>query len=77
MDNGSSTNIIFMQHTNDLELEKEALTRNGTPFIGFNKKVKQILGGVVLLVYEEGENMPTKFMVIHYTSSCNMIMGCS
>ncbi|KAF3511592.1 hypothetical protein F2Q69_00006461 [Brassica cretica] len=59
----------------DLGLEESTLTRRITPFIGFSGEVKQTAREVTLPVYAEGINMSTKFLVVDYDSSYNMILG--
>ncbi|XP_048613422.1 uncharacterized protein LOC125587248 [Brassica napus] len=81
VDNGSSSNIIFQTAYQDLGLDESALTRKTTPLVGFNVEVgfsgevKQTAGEVVLPVYAEGINMSTKFLLVDYQSSYNMILG--
>ncbi|WZZ44800.1 uncharacterized protein LOC111211078 [Brassica napus] len=75
VDNGSSGNIIFQDAYKDLGLEESTLTRRITPFIGFSEEVKQTAREVTLPVYAEGINMSTKFLVVDYDSSYNMILG--
>lgn len=75
MDSGSSSNIIFHSAYTDLGLEPKALTRKATPLVGFSGEVKQTLGEVLLLVYAEGINQATKFLVVDCLSSYNVILG--
>ena len=69
VENRTSNNIMFLDAYNDIGLEKDAMTWKVMPLIGFSGNVKQSLGEVVLLVYAEGVNMSTKFLVIDCASS--------
>ncbi|XP_048619925.1 uncharacterized protein LOC125590406 [Brassica napus] len=73
--NESSSNIIFQAAYKDLGLEESALTRRITPLIGFSGEVKQTAGEVTLPVCAEGVNMSTKFLIVDWDSSYNMILG--
>ncbi|XP_033129374.1 uncharacterized protein LOC117126095 [Brassica rapa] len=75
VDNGSSSNIIFLTAYQDLGLEENTLTRKVTPLIRFSGEVKQTAGEVVLAVYAEGINLSTKFLVVDCQSAYNMILG--
>ncbi|XP_013633404.1 PREDICTED: uncharacterized protein LOC106339144 [Brassica oleracea var. oleracea] len=75
VDNGSSSNIIFLTAYQDLGLEENTLTCKVTPLIGFSGEVKQTAGEVVLPVYAEGINLSTKFLVVDCQSAYNMILG--
>ncbi|XP_013617457.1 PREDICTED: uncharacterized protein LOC106323968 [Brassica oleracea var. oleracea] len=75
VDNGSSSNIIFLTAYQDLGLELNTLTRKVTPLIGFSVEGKQTAGEVVLPVYAEGINLSTKFLVVDSESAYNMILG--
>ena len=74
VDIGSSTNIVFLTAFNDLGLEEDSLTRNITPIVGSSGEVKHTTGEVTLPVYAEGINT-TKFLVVDWKSSYNMILG--
>ncbi|XP_013689091.1 uncharacterized protein LOC106392859 [Brassica napus] len=58
---------------NDLGLEEKALARKITPLVGYSGEVKQTTGEVILLVYAEGVNTATKFLVVDCMSSYNII----
>ncbi|XP_013727509.2 uncharacterized protein LOC106431243 [Brassica napus] len=75
IDNGSSSNIIFLTAYQDLGLEDNTLTRKVTPLIVFSGEVKQTAGEVTQPVYAEGINLSTKFLVVDYQSAYNMILG--
>ncbi|XP_048604963.1 uncharacterized protein LOC125582348 [Brassica napus] len=75
VDNGSSSNIIFLTAYQDLGLEENTLTRKVTPLIWFSGEVKQTAGEVVLPVYAEGINLSTKFLVVDCQLAYNMILG--
>lgn len=74
VDIGSSTNIVFLTVSNDLGSEEDSLTRNITPIVVSSGEVKHTTGEVSLPVYAEGINT-TKFLVVDWKSSYNMIHG--
>ncbi|VVB04402.1 unnamed protein product [Arabis nemorensis] len=76
IDNGSSTNILFMEAFKGLGLKEEELTRKSTSLIGFSGEVKQTVGEVTLPVYTGGVNRQTKFLIVDCASAYNAIMGC-
>ena len=59
----------------DLGLEDSALTRKIALLIGFSGEVKRTAEEAILLVYAEGVNMSTKFLVVDCQSTYNMILG--
>ncbi|XP_010424166.1 PREDICTED: uncharacterized protein LOC104709214 [Camelina sativa] len=75
IDNGSSTNILYMQAYKELVLDEGGLTRKSIPLVGFSGEVKQSIGEVTLPVYAEGVNKHTKFLVVDCASAYNAIMG--
>ncbi|XP_013673638.2 uncharacterized protein LOC106377971 [Brassica napus] len=75
VDNGSSSNIIFLTAYQDLGLEENTLMRKITPLIRFSGEVKQTAGEVVLPVYAEGINLSTKLLVVDCQSAYNLILG--
>ncbi|XP_010513510.1 PREDICTED: uncharacterized protein LOC104789524 [Camelina sativa] len=75
IDNGSSTNILYMQAYKELGLDEGGLTRKSIPLVGFSGEVKQSIGEVTLPVYAEGVNKHTKFLVVDCASAYNAIMG--
>ncbi|CAA7055099.1 unnamed protein product [Microthlaspi erraticum] len=75
VDNGSSTNILFMDAYKGLGLDENALTRKSTPLVGFSGEVKQTIGEVTLPVYAGGINRQTKFLILDCATAYNAIMG--
>ncbi|XP_010462614.1 PREDICTED: uncharacterized protein LOC104743203 [Camelina sativa] len=75
IDNGSSTNILYMQAYKELGLDEKELTRKSILLVGFSGEVKQSVGEVTLPVYAEGVNKHTKFLVVDCASAYNAIMG--
>ncbi|KAG7547449.1 Aspartic peptidase domain superfamily [Arabidopsis suecica] len=75
VDNGSSTNILFIQAYKELGLDEVGLTRKSTPLVGFSGEVKQTIGEVTLPVYAGGINKHTKFLVVDCPSAYNAIVG--
>ncbi|XP_010489839.1 PREDICTED: uncharacterized protein LOC104767523 [Camelina sativa] len=76
IDNGSSTNILYMQAYKELGLDEGGLTRKSIPLVGFSGEVKQSISEVTLPVYGEGVNKHTKFLVVDCASAYNAIMAC-
>ncbi|XP_010445555.1 PREDICTED: uncharacterized protein LOC104728238 [Camelina sativa] len=75
IDNGSSTNILYMQAYKELGLDEGGLTQKSIPLVGFIGEVKQSIGKVTLPVNAEGVNKHTKFLVVDCASAYNAMMG--
>ncbi|VVB11381.1 unnamed protein product [Arabis nemorensis] len=75
IDNGSSTNILYLDAYKELGLDEAGLTRKSTPLVGFSGEVKQCMGEIMLPVYAEGINKQTKFLIVGCASGYNAIMG--
>ncbi|KFK21940.1 hypothetical protein AALP_AAs40902U000100 [Arabis alpina] len=75
VDNGSSTNILYLEAYKALGLDEAELTRKSTSLIGFSGEVKQTMGEITLSVYAGGINRRTKFQVLDCASAYNVIMG--
>lgn len=75
INNGSSTNIIFMQAYKGLGLDETRLMQKSIPFVEFIGELKQTVWEGMLLVYAKGFNRWTKFHVLDWASAYNEIMG--
>ncbi|ESQ50886.1 hypothetical protein EUTSA_v10023094mg, partial [Eutrema salsugineum] len=75
IDNGSSTNILFIEAFKGLGLDEPALTRKSTPLVGFSGEVKQTVREVTLHVYVGGINKQTNCLILDCASAYNTSMG--
>ncbi|XP_057800956.1 uncharacterized protein LOC131016283 [Salvia miltiorrhiza] len=74
IDNGSSANIMFINAFREMGLNESSITRKTVVFIGFNDERKTTIGEIDLLVYVEGINLSTRFLVIDAPSAFNVIL---
>ena len=68
-DNGSSTNILFLSALREMQIDELVVTQRSTTLIGFSGEVKSTIGEIVLLVYAEGVNVQTMFLVLDCPSA--------
>lgn len=75
IDNGSSANILFLSAFREMGIPESSITRKFTILIRFSGEHKSTIGEIVLLVYAEGVNLYTKFLVMDSSSAYNIIFG--
>ncbi|KAH6761645.1 hypothetical protein C2S52_019078 [Perilla frutescens var. hirtella] len=75
IDNGSSSNVIFLSTLKGMQVEETDIVKRSTTLIGFSGEHKTTLGEITLPTYIEGLNLLTKFQVIDAPSAYNVIMG--
>ncbi|XP_031258284.1 uncharacterized protein LOC116116330 [Pistacia vera] len=75
IDPSSSANIMFLETFKVMGLEESSMNRRPTLLMGFNSEQKYTLGEIALLIYVEGINQQTTFMILDTLSPCNMILG--
>ena len=75
VENGSSTNVLFINVYREMGLKKEDITRRCISLLGFSGESRTTLGETVLPVYAEGVNMYTKFLILDNSSAYNVILG--
>lgn len=75
VDNGSSTNVVFLSTLKEMQVPQSQIVKKFTTLIGFSGEHKQTLGEVTLAVFSEGLNTVCKFQVIDAPSAYNVILG--
>ncbi|XP_031285190.1 uncharacterized protein LOC116143884 [Pistacia vera] len=75
VDEGSSTNILFLEAVKAMGLDESNINKCPTILVGFNFKQKYIIGEIALPVYVSGINKQTIFLVLHCASPYNVILG--
>ena len=75
IDNGSSANVIFLNAYKEMRLKEEYITRRCISLVGFRGETRTIIEETILLVYVEGVNLYTKFLILDSPSAYNVILG--
>ncbi|XP_062104496.1 uncharacterized protein LOC133815702 [Humulus lupulus] len=75
IDNGSSTNILFLNALQGMGIDESNITRCSTMLVGFSGEHKSSIGEIDLPVYAEGVNICVKFLVLECPSAYNIILG--
>ncbi|XP_038715058.1 uncharacterized protein LOC120008756 [Tripterygium wilfordii] len=75
VDNGSSTNVLFLSCLKAMEIDESHIVGRSTILLGFNEEQVYNLGEIALPVYTEGINLNTNFMVLNSASPYNIILG--
>ncbi|KAL5760612.1 hypothetical protein ACOSQ2_019450 [Xanthoceras sorbifolium] len=75
VDNGSSTNVLFLGALKEMHIDECNIVRRSTILVGFSGEHKNTLGEITLPVYAEGVNLNTHFLILDCPSSYNIIMG--
>ena len=76
VDNGSSTNVIFLNAYREMGLKEADITRRCVSLVGFSGESKTTIEETILPIYAEGVNLYTKFMILDSLSMYNVILGC-
>ena len=75
MDNGSSTNVLFLNTHREMGLKEVDITRRCISLVGFNRKSRTTIGETVLSVYTKGVNLYNKFLILDSLSAYNVMLG--
>ena len=75
MDNRSSTNVLFLNVYREMRLKEEDITRRCIFLVSFSGESRTTIGENILLVYAEGVNLYTKFLILDSLSVYNVILG--
>ncbi|KAL5836642.1 hypothetical protein ACOSQ3_013811 [Xanthoceras sorbifolium] len=75
VDNGSSTNVLFLGALREMHIDECNIVCHSTILVGFNGEHKNTKGEIVLPVYAEEVNLNTRFLILNCLSSYNIIMG--
>ncbi|KAL5543502.1 hypothetical protein UlMin_007286 [Ulmus minor] len=75
IDNGSSTNVIFLNALKEMNIDESHIHRRSTVLVGFSGEQKFTLGDITLPVYASGVNLHINFVVLDSPSAYNVILG--
>ena len=75
VDNGSSTNVIFLNALKDMNLDEAHMHHRSTVLVKFSGEKKLTLGDITLPVYVAGIDLHITFVVLDNTSAYNVILG--
>ncbi|KAL5579125.1 hypothetical protein UlMin_011567 [Ulmus minor] len=75
IDNGSSTNVIFLNALKEMNIDEAHIHRRSTVLVGFSGEQKFTLGDITLPVYAAGVNLHITFVVLDSPSAYNVILG--
>lgn len=75
VDNGSSTNVIFLKTLKEMNIDETHIHRRSTILIRFSGEQKFTLGDITLPIYAAGVNLHITFVVLNSPSAYNVIHG--
>ncbi|KAL5572667.1 hypothetical protein UlMin_022264 [Ulmus minor] len=75
VDNGSSTNVLFLNMLKEMKIDESNIRRCATVLVGFSGEQKFTVGDIALLVYVGGINLNVNFTELDSPSAYNMILG--
>ena len=75
VNNGSSTNVIFLGALKEMNIDKAHIHCRSTVLVGFSGEHKFTLGDITFLVYAVGVNLHIIFVVLDNPSAYNVILG--
>ena len=75
VDNGSSTNVIFLNALKEMNIDEAHIHRHSTVLVGFSSEHKFTLGDITLSIYVAGVNFHITFVVLDSPSAYNVILG--
>lgn len=75
VDNGNSTNILFLETFKNMQLDERMMRRKVVSLVGFDDKATSTIGEIKLSMFTEGINLHTAFSVISLRSAYNVILG--
>ncbi|KAL5580697.1 hypothetical protein UlMin_013139 [Ulmus minor] len=75
VDNGSSTNVLFLTALKEMKIDESNIRRCATVLVGFSGEQKFTVGDIALPVYAGGINLNVNFIVLDSPSAYNMILG--
>lgn len=75
IDNKSYANTLFLEILREMQILESSIVCNITILIGLNDEHKIILEEIKLMVYIEGVNLHTKFLVMECPSVYNISIG--
>ena len=75
IDNGSSTNVIFLSALKEMNIDEAHIHCRSTVLVRFSGEQKFTLGDITLPVYAAGVNLHITFVVLDNPSAYNVILG--
>ena len=75
IDNGSSTNVIFLNALREMNIDESYIHRFSKILVGLTSEHKFILGYITLSVYSTEVNLHITFIVLDNPSTYNVILG--
>ena len=75
IDNGSSTNILFLNALKEMKIDDSNLHRGCIVLIGCNREQKFTIGDITLPVYDGGVNIYVTFVMLDNPLAYNIILG--
>ncbi|KAL5542741.1 hypothetical protein UlMin_010451 [Ulmus minor] len=75
VDNGSSTNVLFLNVLKEMKIDESNIRRCATVLVGFSGEQKFTIGDIALPVYAGGINLNVNFAMLDSPSAYNMILG--
>lgn len=75
VDNGSSTNVVFLSAHKEMNIDEAHIHRRSTILVGFSGEQKFTLRDITLPVYAARVNLHITFVVLDSPSSYNVILG--
>ena len=75
INNGSSTNVIFLNALKEMNIDESHIYHCTTILVGFSGEQKFTLGDITFLVYANGVNLHITFVVLDSPSAYNVILG--
>ena len=75
IDNGSSTNVLFLSAFREMDLKDSDLTKRSISMVGFSGESKNTMAEITLPVYAERVIKSTKFLVFDCPFAYNIILG--
>ncbi|GMN47447.1 hypothetical protein TIFTF001_016609 [Ficus carica] len=75
IDNGSSTDVLFLSTLREMELSELDIEKSTIVLTGFNGESTTAVGKIKLPVFAVGENKMTCFLVLDCSSAYNIILG--
>ena len=75
IDNGSCTNVLFLNALKEMKIDEFNIPRCSTILIGFSGEQKFTIDDITLLVYASKINLYVTFVVLDNSSAYNEILG--
>lgn len=74
VNNGSSTNVIFLSALKEMNIDEAHIHHYSTVLVGFSDEQKFTLGDITLPIYAVGVNLHITFVMLDSSSTYNVIL---